>query len=248
MVEDCKRRLEEFSVVSLGSHNCGQVVGQSYSGSSSPPLEMDSVLAVLYFWPSPPSPTLTPTCHRAGVKLKWITSEALSLVPCRCSVSVVFLVSSSWEAVGPLDKASLWEAEKPFLECLADLHCQCPWMRNDKSNIHQHLRKYIAVWGNKGIRFFRSLRIITGNSDRPGRQQLISLETSYMHRRHRKAGHASTPPVFPKLLWTSGISTIVFMSPDSDKMYNDSVLRLSLTEVDWVNVDKIPTKYFLKLI
>lgn len=64
-----------------------------------------------------------------------------------------------------------------------------------------------------------------------------------MDKRHRRAGHASPPPVFSKLLQTFGVSTIVCTSPDNDKMYNDSILRLSLTQRNCVHVGKIPVKH-----
>lgn len=64
-----------------------------------------------------------------------------------------------------------------------------------------------------------------------------------MDKRHRRAGHASPPPVFSQLLQTFGVSTIVCTSPDNDKMYNDSILRLSLTRMNCVHVGKIPVKH-----
>lgn len=103
---------------------------------------------------------------------------------------------------------------------------------------------YICLW-EKTIRFFRCLRIRTGNSDRPGRQQLLSLETNYMDKRHRRASHASSPPVFSKHLPAFGVSTTVCTSPDNDKMDYDSILRLGLTQVNWVHVGRIPVKCLL---
>lgn len=150
-----------------------------------------------------------------------------------------FWISSSWQAVGPVGKEDQWEGEELHPACFAGLYWQCPYLRNDGQVFISASESTQLCLRGKDIRVFRGLRIMPGKSDGPGRQQLLSLETNSMDKTYRRAGHASTPPVF------SSISTVVCMSPGNDRMYNDSMLRLRLIQVNCVNVERSPEHIFL---
>lgn len=89
---------------------------------------------------------------------------------------------------------------------------------------------------------------MTGNGDGPGRQQLLSLETNYMQRGTEGLVMPQPLQAFPKHCELLASALLSVCLPDNDKMCNDSTLRLSLTQVNLVNVDGSPTKYFLIII